>query len=280
VVFPHAGHDATLQRGRVLVVEDNSTNQLVAVGILAHLGWSADVAADGLAAIAAVEQLRYDAVLMDCQMPNMDGYTCTAEIRRREGTNQRVPIIAMTASAVTGDRERCLAAGMDDYVAKPVTPEDVDEVLTRWITTSDSVSKPPPQRQIEPDVNRGDNVVQSGSQPTVDLERVDVLRKIGTPPGELLTRMVDAFVVEFPNNLAELRDAATNMNGAVITQAAHRLKGAAANLGATSIAELCAALEQAAASDLASAPSLLELIATEFDSTRLALNSVCETVLL
>ncbi|MDI6911656.1 PAS domain-containing hybrid sensor histidine kinase/response regulator [Nocardioides sp.] len=118
---------------RLLVVEDSEVNQLVAVGILEHLGYQVDVAADGLAALEALRTRSFDAVLMDCQMPVMDGYQATAEIRRLELGGPGLPVIAMTASAVAGDRERCLAAGMDDYLTKPVTGAGIEAVLARWL---------------------------------------------------------------------------------------------------------------------------------------------------
>ena len=123
-------------RGHLLVAEDDETNQMVAIGIARSLGFSVDIAEDGRAALDAVAARDYDAVLMDCQMPVLDGYDATRELRRGEAPGGRVPVIAMTASAVMGDRERCLAAGMDDYVTKPFTPRDLDEVLTRWVPTS------------------------------------------------------------------------------------------------------------------------------------------------
>ena len=120
------------RRGDVLVAEDNAINQTVAVGMLAKLGYRADVAANGVEAVEAVSRHEYIAVLMDCQMPEMDGYEATREIRRREGTDRHVPIIALTASATEADRDRCLAAGMDDYVPKPVRVEKMDAALQRW----------------------------------------------------------------------------------------------------------------------------------------------------
>jgi len=123
-------------RGRILVVEDGEINQLVAVGILEHLGYAADVADDGRAAIAAMGRTRYNAVLMDVQMPGMDGLQATTEIRRLEGNVHHTPIIAMTASATQEDRDRCLAAGMDDYISKPVNPNTLETVLGRWATST------------------------------------------------------------------------------------------------------------------------------------------------
>jgi signal transduction histidine kinase/DNA-binding response OmpR family regulator len=119
-------------KGHVLVVEDNATNQLVAVGILRFLGYRSDVAANGYEALEAMERTVYDAVLMDCQMPEMDGYTATEIIRKNEGAARHTPVIAMTAGATETDRERCLAAGMDDYLAKPVKTEHIDAALRKW----------------------------------------------------------------------------------------------------------------------------------------------------
>ena len=120
-------------RGRVLVVEDGEINQLVATGILESLGYEVTLADDGLQALDRLEDASFDAVLMDVRMPNLDGYGATAEIRRREGDDRHTPIIAMTASAIEGDREECLAAGMDDYLSKPIDRAAVDTVLGRWV---------------------------------------------------------------------------------------------------------------------------------------------------
>jgi CheY-like chemotaxis protein len=117
----------------VLVVEDSPVNRLVAVHVLERLGFRAHVVNDGREALQALSTQRYDAVLMDCQMPDIDGYEATAEIRLREGEGRHLPIIAMTANSMAEDRERCLDAGMDDYIAKPVRSQTLSEVLSRWI---------------------------------------------------------------------------------------------------------------------------------------------------
>jgi len=122
-----------LQGGRVLVVEDNGANQLVAALLLEKLGYRADLAANGFEALSAIEQIPYDIVLMDCQMPEMDGYEATKRLRAQENdTGRHIPIIAMTANAMAGDREKCLAVGMDDYVTKPIQKEDLKAALERW----------------------------------------------------------------------------------------------------------------------------------------------------
>ena len=117
---------------RVLLAEDNPVNQLVARSLLARLGCEVEVASNGEQALQMLDGARFDLVLMDCMMPGLDGYETTAEIRRRERAGARLPIVAMTASAMQGDRERCLAAGMDDYLSKPVTRDVLAGVLTRW----------------------------------------------------------------------------------------------------------------------------------------------------
>jgi CheY-like chemotaxis protein len=134
---PPAAPVAATQRARVLVVEDNDVNQVVAEGILASLGYDCDVAGDGREALDLLEHATYAAVLMDCQMPVLDGYDATRELRLREVTRTlpRTPVIAMTASVTEGERERCTAAGMDDFVPKPVTPAELGEALRRWAGT-------------------------------------------------------------------------------------------------------------------------------------------------
>jgi CheY-like chemotaxis protein len=130
--------EAPVQPGRrILLAEDNPVNQLVATRMLKRLGYETDLVVTGIEVVAAADATRYAALILDCQMPEMDGYEAAREIRRRESLAEmpvrRLPIIALTASAMTGDRERCLAAGMDDYLAKPMRLADVAVLLLRWI---------------------------------------------------------------------------------------------------------------------------------------------------
>ena len=127
--------DPSRQRLRILVVEDNAANSKLSVRMVERLGYRADVAGDGAEAVRILERVPYDAVLMDCQMPELDGYEATKLIRKHETGGRRVPIIAMTAAALSGDRERCLAAGMDDYISKPIKLHVVAAVLERWLAS-------------------------------------------------------------------------------------------------------------------------------------------------
>jgi CheY-like chemotaxis protein len=120
-------------RGRVLVVDDNEVNRLVAEGVLVALGYAVDLADDARQALSALADRTYDAVLMDCHMPVMDGFAATAELRRLEGPARRTPVIAMTAAVFPEDRERCAAAGMDDFAPKPIDAEVLGRTLARWV---------------------------------------------------------------------------------------------------------------------------------------------------
>jgi two-component system sensor histidine kinase/response regulator len=217
---------------RILLVEDNEINQLVAVGLLAGLGYQSDVANDGVEGVNLATARSYDAVLMDCRMPRMDGFSATAELRRREDRSHRTPIIALTASALVADRARCLAAGMDDYLSKPVTAAELETTLNRWIKGSTSVATAEPEAAVaEPD---GDPIAR----------RLDELSGAYTEPERaLVRRLASSFLIRAPGYLGTLAAAVAAADPAAVDDQAHSFKGAAANIGATGIAEICQRLE-------------------------------------
>jgi PAS domain S-box-containing protein len=252
------------ERGKVLVVEDNSVNQMVAVGILAQMGFGYEVVTDGVEAVEAMALNRYSAVLMDCHMPRMDGYEATAEIRKQEDASRRTPIIAMSAGALQGDRERCLEAGMDDYVAKPVTPEQVEAVLTRWVASS-----PPLNGHAAEDIPAVD---------AIDADRWALLGQMGGPnSGDLLRRMVAAFTAEGPGRVERVRRAVAGGDAQELTAAAHALAGSSATIGASHLAELCSQLERVGRSgELDSAPGLAAEVEAGLTEAVEALRSLVE----
>ena len=207
-------------RPRVLVVEDTAVNQKVAVAMLENLGYRADVAGNGLEAVEACSSTAYDAVLMDCQMPEMDGYKAAAWIRQREGPPRRVPIIALTAGVGPGDRERCLAAGMDDYLGKPVRLPTMDSTLRKWIPRMGE--RPAPA------------AIASGLPAEHPLR---LLEQQGR--GALVAEIIDLFLETTPQRLEQMREARLKGDTRQLCSLAHSLKGAAVQLGAWGMAELC-----------------------------------------
>ncbi|MFF9819302.1 response regulator [Streptomyces sp. NPDC014006] len=209
-------------RAHLLLVEDNEINQMVAQGLLTSLGYSVDIAADGIEALRMTQERSYPVVLMDCQMPRMDGYGATRELRRRErGTGGHVPVIAMTASALAEDRERCLDAGMDDYISKPITADELEQALSRWTPPADD----DPSASISA---RLTELRGTGSQ--------DELR--------LVEQLVDHFLTRAPEMTSALFHALDRHDAHEIAELAHSLKGAAGNIGAHSLAASCQELEQ------------------------------------
>jgi signal transduction histidine kinase/CheY-like chemotaxis protein/HPt (histidine-containing phosphotransfer) domain-containing protein len=227
-------------RARVLLAEDNLVNQRVAVRMLEQLGCLVDVAVDGQRALDAVEAASYDLVIMDCQMPVMDGFEATRAIRARETGDQRTPIIAMTANAMAGDRERCIEAGMDGYLTKPVRQDELAAAVSRWLPSrADDHAQPPPTVEV---VTGG--AAGPGERVLLDVDHLRDLREVGgDASAEFMTDLVAAFDSESTEELEQIRSAVAVGDPAALLQGAHRLKGSALNLGCQAMAETASELE-------------------------------------
>lgn len=240
---------------RVLVVEDNAINQKLALNQLRKLGYGADAIDNGPAALDLMARGSYAAVLMDCQMPRMDGYATTAEIRRRESGRRHTIIIAMTAFAQEGARERCFAAGMDDYIAKPVRLEALEAALARWVPLKGTQN------------SHGSSKTASASScesidPEVMIELLDLSRSCDS--GDFLGELIDMFYGELSSRLALIREASSRGQLGELDERAHELKGSCLSLGLARMATLCGQLEALAREGSAEgAQALLDQIESE-----------------
>src|SRR5439155_514770 len=260
-------------QSRILVADDNETNQMVAVQMLRRLGCHSEVAANGLEVVEALKKIPFDAILMDCQMPEMDGYEATRAIRSAEAASGRhVPIIAMTANAMRGDREKCLQAGMDDYLPKPVKLQDLDQSLKRWIKKGETTGKA--RRTVSRAVarpkgktDRASSVAPPSEASPLDPEIFGQLREADSAGGNgFLAGLIQKYLQEAPTRILALRDAVGRADCAVVVKAAHALKGSAGALGAMTMAAACSNLETLGRSEsLAGAEALLVRVEKEFD---------------
>ncbi len=236
---------------RVLVAEDNAINQKVATRMLERLGYQVDVVANGAEAVEAVGRGSYPVVLMDCQMPELDGYEATQRIRSRY-SDRPVWIIAMTANAMEGDRERCLAAGMDDYVAKPVQLETLRDVLERRPTLDTATLAPPASPPVA-----------AQTSGVIDAERIRDLGLLEAFDGE--PQISEIFQTDGAALILGIQDGLDHADSDRVRRAAHQLKGSSANLGAVALAEAARNIEQAGtAGDLAPVPQALDIAQAEF----------------
>jgi signal transduction histidine kinase/CheY-like chemotaxis protein/HPt (histidine-containing phosphotransfer) domain-containing protein len=237
-------------RGRVLVAEDNAVNQQVAAAMLESLGVAYSLAENGLVALDRVSHEPFDLVLMDCQMPEMDGFAATAQIRslQRDGLLRRnLPVVALTANAVEGDRERCIAAGMDDYLSKPFTREQLAATLLRWLPQSGSVpagaAPAPPAPSANSLAHSGATTVCAPDEP-INPRALHAIRHLPGPNGaSLVAKVIRAYLADTPARLAQIRAALEARDAEALRKAAHGMKSSSANVGAEHLAALCKELE-------------------------------------
>jgi CheY-like chemotaxis protein/HPt (histidine-containing phosphotransfer) domain-containing protein len=226
---------------RILLAEDNAVNQKLALRLLERMGYRADIAVNGLDALAAIDRTAYDVVLMDVQMPEMDGLEATRQLRRR-WPDRPIRVVAMTANAMEGDREACLQAGMDDYLAKPIRPDELalalaavpaarPEATPELEPASLAAPAPPPQRAT----SRAGIAINAAA-----LDRL--LETTGGDPA-FLGELIDAYLADTPVQLAAMGVAAERGEIGELIRPAHSLKTNSANLGAETLSGMCRSLE-------------------------------------
>jgi two-component system sensor histidine kinase/response regulator len=262
----------TGRSGRVLLAEDNTINQRVGVAMLEHLGFDVDVVADGREAVQAASRTHYRAILMDCQIPGLDGFQATGEIRGLEEPGRRTPIIAVTSCASTADRQRCLAAGMDDYLAKPLRLKTLAGALARWAPEASRVNIVDARAELDPSSRRGLTYAADSGQPVLDPHVVARLERLGAAAGEdLMAQLATLFLADADALISVLRRALAEGDAAAVVRSAHTLSGSSANLGATDLARLCASMAHDAAADLVGGEELFASIEAELKRVRSAL---------
>ncbi len=268
---PTTGRPA--RSAHVLLAEDNEVNQEVAIAMLESLGCRVTLARDGQEVLERVADQTFDLVLMDCQMPEMDGLTATRRIRAREAqasssgepAARRMPIVALTAHAMANDREACLLAGMDDYLSKPFTREDLRGALERWVRTSGDTRPGAPAAAVKPSEADPSEVLDGGT--LQDLRSLEASGAAG-----LFERMADAYLESSGKLEARIRDAVAASDPLRMAKAAHTLKSSSAQVGARALSALCKELEaRGRAGQTEGAAELQGRIAAELERVREAL---------
>ena len=258
IITRHSVVEARKQKVRLLLAEDNITNQKVALKILEKAGYRAEAVFNGLEVLAALEKSPYDLILMDVQMPEMDGFEATGAIRRREKEKGgHMPVVAMTAHAMKGDRERCLEAGMDDYLSKPIQPKELIEVIERQLkgTRPAEMEMPPSEQAEEAEV----------FDQKILLERLD-------GDEEIFKEIIVTFLEDAPNQVEKLKKALQEGDANRVERQAHLLKGAALNIGGNGLQAAARELEVAGKEgDLTKAQSLVATFDQEFEKLKSAL---------
>jgi CheY-like chemotaxis protein len=257
--------------GHVLLAEDNPVNERVTRAMLEKLGFHVDVVRDGSEAVDAAALMPYRAILLDCQLPVLDGYLAASEIRRWQGASRRTPIIAVTASDPEVDEQRCRDAGMDDYLTKPITLQALTEVLALWAPDG-----PAPTIEVDAtdEIRVGAAHEAEPVRVVLDVEIVDRLVKLGEAAGEdLLGQLSVIFLAESADRIVELRSALAAEDAEAVFRSAHTLSGSSGNLGAAHLARLCGALSASAEiADLTGATTRLDAIEAELAQVRSALS--------
>ncbi len=266
---PRAVRRAVRNRGKkILIVDDNDINQFVATEQVTEAGFEAEVANNGVEAVARVKAGNYAVVLMDCQMPVMDGYTATRAIREWEGNQRHVPIIALTAHAMAGERDKVLAAGMDDYLAKPLRAHSLERMLERYVN-AETGARDQSNGSDTPRVSAHESLSPSQPRPNKNESLVELDMSIKRSP-----RLVELFVSRVPDNLQNLDDAIDIGNAKAVRASAHKLKGSCLAVGAERMAKEAESLQlEAEAGDLTQACDRAKTLWSQYDRVIAALEA-------
>lgn len=233
------------KRLRILVADDQAVNRKLTMRQLEQLGFNVDTVANGREAVDACARSSYDLVFMDCHMPVLDGFQATREIRQQEGSGRRTPVIALSASLAERDRSRCLDAGMDDYLLKPVSQEALIRVIGQWLMET-----------------------------PIDGAAIERLQQIDA---SVVQEVIDLYISEAPLRIASIRDAVTRGDAQLLAAASHALKSSSGNAGARRVQEICSDLEKVGRiGTLTSAPMLLDQLESEYQRAVAALRKLRE----
>lgn len=247
---------------KLLLVEDNLVNQKVALRILKKLGAQPDIADNGLQALEAIRGQHYDLVLMDCMMPEMDGFEATIAIRNMQDEIVQPVIIAMTASILQSERDRCYEAGMDDYLSKPIKIDLLYSTIMKWLRHREMGNEP---YNVVADVQEVNTNKPEPLLALLDQTRLDELRELGDGDDSLLAELVEVFLRDAPERIVALREAFARHDEHALRMISHALKGSSRNIGATRLADTCQTLELTAKSHMIdNAGGIIDLIDQEF----------------
>jgi two-component system, sensor histidine kinase and response regulator len=254
-----------IRPGRILVVDDDPTNRAVASGYLARWGVQVSFAENGRAAVETWRAGTFDLVLMDCMMPDVDGFQATSEIRRIEGETglPRTPVIALTAAAMPEDRKKCFAAGMDDYVSKPVRRAHLAAALERWMPAGTGAPAEPAETLVGAPAEAPP--AAAGSPSVLDLAALEPLRGCRRGGPSLLQKAVLSYVENTPKLMSELKSALSSGRWDDAHRFAHTIKSSSATLGARRVSELARSVEMAAGNRADVPESMLISIESEYE---------------
>ncbi|MGL6281605.1 MAG: response regulator, partial [Microcoleaceae cyanobacterium] len=282
---------------KILLAEDNVVNQKVALNILAKLGYRADVAANGFEVLDALRRQSYDVVLMDVQMPEMDGLTATRAILQEFSANKVPRIIAMTANAMQGDRENCLQAGMNDYISKPIIFEALKNALSKCQSQNTDIndhaianmnyynpklsnlSNNYSTQPTEPTIKPSEVAKNTPISTTLDLSKLLEFRDMAGGDNQILVELIDCYLEDSPNLINNMAEAIAAGVAENLQRAAHTLKSSSASLGADVLSQLCKQMEGLGRSgEFKGTAELFQKITPEYEGVVTALNNFKKSI--